>query len=140
MTRKHLIIFPLLILIAILILFYLNNIRENILSKDKIIKTLENFNTIDFKQVLDFSWDTMYVFYPYSNAKDILKKDGVNTYKYKFNIEYLDSIIMIAFVSENKLVTYIELPRNYVQINSEHFLNFNITEAKFDVINKQIVF
>ncbi|MDD4387516.1 MAG: hypothetical protein PHD15_07200 [Clostridia bacterium] len=140
MTKKHLLILAVLFLIVISILFYLNSVGENKMIREKTIKTAEDFNKIDFKEIVDFNWDTMYVFNPYSNAKDILKKDGVSTYKSKFNIEYSDSVIMIAFVSENKLVTYIELPRNYVQINSEHFLNFNVNEAEFDVINKQIVF
>jgi len=76
-------------------------------------------NEIDFSQITDFEWDTMYVFTPYSIPKDILKKDGVTTKNNKFNIEYLKKIFKIfndffGFVIERSF-TFINYVTKYAQ-------------------------
>jgi hypothetical protein len=92
-------------------------ISEDTALRHKIVDTIKQSGHVDFSEVTDFEWDTMYIFIPYSNPNNIFKDDGVKSYNSIFNIENLDSINMIAFVKSNKLVAFVELPIEY--FNSE---------------------
>ncbi len=86
--------------------------------KHRIIEVVEESQMIDFRELTNFNWDEMYVFMPYANPKDILKKDGIKVGLGDFSIELLDTIIMIGFVGEKRLITYVELP---IDIKKEEF-------------------
>ncbi|WP_315113193.1 hypothetical protein [Clostridium intestinale] len=120
MKKKYLIVG--LIFIIILLSMFINFRRSRKISEDtalrhKIVDTIKQSGHVDFSEVTDFEWDTMYIFIPYSNPNNIFKDDGVKSYNSMFNIENLDSINMIAFVKSNKLVAFVELPIEY--FNSE---------------------
>lgn len=120
MKKKYLIVG--LIFIIILLSMFINFRRSRRISEDtalrhKIVDTIKQSGHVDFSEVTDFEWDTMYIFIPYSNPNNIFKDDGVKSYNSIFNIENLDSINMIAFVKSNKLVAFVELPIEY--FNSE---------------------
>lgn len=116
MKKKYLIVG--LIFIIILLSMFINFRKSRKISEDtalrhKIVDTIKKSGHVDFSEVTDFEWDTMYIFIPYSNPNNIFKDDGVKSYKSMFNIENLDSINMIAFVKSNKLVAFVELPIEY---------------------------
>lgn len=120
MKKKYLIVG--LIFIIILLSMFINFRKSRKISEDtalrhKIVDTIKQSGHVDFSEVTDFEWDTMYIFIPYSNPNNIFKDDGVKSYNSMFNIENLDSINMIAFVKSNKLVAFVELPIEY--FNSE---------------------
>jgi hypothetical protein len=92
-------------------------ISEDTALRHKIVDTIKQSEHVDFSEVTDFEWDTMYIFIPYSNPNNIFKDDGVKSYNSRFSIENLDSINMIAFVKSNKLVEFVEMPIEY--FNSE---------------------
>lgn len=130
-----------LILIIFIVLYNLNKltyINEDVNLRNQIIETVKHSESIDFPKIANFEWDTMYIFTPYSKPEDILNVDGVKNYNSNFRIEFLDSINMIAFVKSNKLVSYVELPRNYGDITSH--IKFNKTETKFYIKDKTIIF
>ena len=120
MKKKYLVVG--LIFIIILLSMFINFRKSRKISEDtalrhKIVDTIKQSEHVDFSEVTDFEWDTMYIFIPYSNPNNIFKDDGVKSYKSRFSIENLDSINMIAFVKSNKLVAFVELPIEY--FNSE---------------------
>lgn len=119
-----------------------NKIKEDVALKNSIIKTVIKSNEIDFAKITNFEWDKMYLFTPYSIPKDILNKDGINTSNSKFNIEVLDSINMIGFVKSDKLVAFVELPRNYGGEDLSNYIMFSKEETKFNISRdkKTIIF
>lgn len=119
-----------------------NRLTEDVSLKNKIIQKTKKSDTIDFSQITDFEWDTMYIFTPYSSPKDIFKSNGIKSCKSNFSIEYLDSINMIAFVKSNKLVDYVELPRNYggVELTSPREVTKESAKFQIDTKSNQIIF
>ena len=99
-------------------------------------------NEIDFDKITNFEWDTMYVFTPYSNPKDILEKDNISTYNSSFIIENSDTINMIGFVKSNKLVGFVELPQIYGGVDLTNVIKFSKEETKFSILQdkKTILF
>lgn len=120
--------------------FKFNQVNENISLKNKIIEKTKVSDTIDFSQITDFKWDTMYIFTPYSKPENILKEDGVKNYNKNFNIEYLDNINMVAFVKSNKLVEYVELPLNYIGINIKNPHKFPSDGTKFLIYQGKVIY
>lgn len=128
---------------ALFILFHkFSKINEDVALRNKIVETLKQSNKIEFSKLTDFPWDTMYIFTPYSKPENILKTDGISSYDSNFNIELLDNINMIAFVKANKLVAFIELPRNYGGADLTKYVIFSKEETNFNVSqeNKTIIF
>lgn len=93
-------------------------VEENIELKNNIVKIAKSSDKIDFSQLTNFNWDTMYLFTPYTDTKKILKKDGVINYSDKLNMEYRDTINIVAFVDSKKIVTYIELNRSEIDFKT----------------------
>lgn len=120
MKKKYLVVG--LVFIIILLSMFINFRKSRKISEDtalrhKIVNTIKQSEHVDFSEVTDFEWDTMYIFIPYSNPNNIFKDDGVKSYNSRFSIEQLDSINMIAFVKSKKLVAFVEVPIEY--FNSE---------------------
>ena len=116
MKKKYLIVG--LVFIIILLSMFINFRKSRKISEDtalrhKIVDTIKQSEHVDFSEVTDFEWDTMYIFIPYSNPNNLFKDEGVKSYNSMFNIENLDSINMIAFVKSKKLVAFVEVPIEY---------------------------
>lgn len=116
MKKKNIIMILMLILILLIgciSLRYYNTskIKENTKLKKQIIKIVQNSKQIDFSEVTNFKWDTLYLFTPYTDTNKILKKDGVKKYNNELDMEYNDGINIIAFVDSKKIVTYIKVNR-----------------------------
>jgi hypothetical protein len=129
------------ILTTLLIMFYkLNYVTEDEKLKNQIIETVNISESIDFSKITNFEWDTMYIFTPYSKPEDILNADRVKSYNSNFKIEVLDNINMIAFVNSNKLIAFVELPRDYMEADINRHIKFSKNESKFSISNKAIIF
>ena len=89
-----------------------HKVKEDFELKNKVIKVVQSSKEIDFSKVTNFEWDEIYLFTPYTDSKEILKKDGVKRYNSKLNMEYNDGINIIAFVNSKKIITYIEINRS----------------------------
>lgn len=136
--KKKYIITGLIFIVILTTLFIVfqrsKHIEENIKLRNQIIETIKQSDSIDFAKITNFEWDTMYVFTPYSIPNDILKADGIKSYNSDFSIEFLDSINMIAFVKYNKLVSFVELPRQYC--DSTRHIKLGKNEVKFSISQK----
>lgn len=137
MKKKYFIIgFTVVFLVSIVLLGIKKSkvIKEDVALRKIIIETVKKSNEINFAKITNFQWDTMYVFTPYLQPKDILEEDNISTYNSDFNIEYLDSINMIGFVNSIKLVGFVELPRIYGEFDLTNDIKFSKEETKFNIL------
>lgn len=139
--KKKSIVMILVLALAILIGYiwweYYNShkVKEDIELKNEVIKVVQSSKEIDFSKVTNFEWDEIYLFTPYTDSKEILKKDGVKRYNSKLNMEYNDGINIIAFVNSKKIITYIEINRS--DFDFEPIENSKISKDKsiFEIDN-----
>lgn len=135
MKVKYVVGFTLLLLCGLVFLdgCKSSEIKEDVALKNIIIETVQKSKEIDFTKITNFEWDKMYVFTPYSMPKAILNKDGISISNSEFNIEILDTINMIGFVKSDKLVAFVELPRNYGGVDLTNYIKFRKEETKFNI-------
>jgi len=128
--------FFILLLLGSTILLGINNlyVEEDVILRSLIIETVQRSKEMDFAKLTNFEWDTMYVFTPYSQPKDILQEDNIIAYNSRFNIEINDTINMIGFVKGNKLVRFVELPRIYGGMDLASPVKFRKEETKFNIL------
>lgn len=112
-----------------------HKVKEDFELKNEVIKVVQSSKEIDFSKVTNFEWDEIYLFTPYTDSKEILKKDGVKRYNSKLNMEYNDGINIIAFVNSKKIITYIEINRS--DFDFEPIENSKISKEKsiFEIDN-----
>lgn len=137
MKKKHIIIglIFIMILTTLFIVFQRSkHIDEDIKLRNQIIETIKQSDSIDFAKIPNFEWDTMYLFTTYSIPNDTLKADGIKSYNSNFSIEILDTINMIAFVKSKKLISFVELPRQYC--DSTRHIKLGKNEVNFNISQK----
>lgn len=122
-----------------LIFYHFTHLKMDVNLQSNIETTIERESTIDFSNVTDFDWDTLYVFTPYSSPIEILDKDDIITFNSRFNIEYLDTIVMLGFVKDNYLVAYVELPRNQVSHLPPTSMRFSKDTAIFKISSTSLL-
>ena len=115
------------------------NINEDAVLRNKIIEIINQDDSIDFNKITNFEWDTMYLFTPDSRPKDVFKTDDIKEYNSTFNIEVREDINMIAFVKFNRLISYVELPRNYGGEDITKYIKLSKNNAKFNISQKDKV-
>ncbi|KGM97847.1 hypothetical protein Z968_02285 [Clostridium novyi A str. 4552] len=98
-----------------------------------IVETIKTSNNINLKEVTNFKWDTIYVFTPYSNPKDILKEN------IDFSGKYSDSMYMIAFIDNNQVTEFVELPNNVIKVDINEPIKVSRYEAKFNIHDKVMI-
>lgn len=115
--------------------YHSSKIKEDAKLRDNIIEMVKNSKEIDISSATNFRWDTLYLFTPYTDTKKVLKKDNVRYYNSKLNMEYKDTMNIIAFVNSKKIVTYIKIDR--VSFDFEPIVNNKIIRDKavFKVAN-----
>jgi hypothetical protein len=139
--RKTYISYFILIVLGIFLLSYGLRIRNSSRLKNKVINTIKQSETINFSEVTDFDWDKLYIIQPYSDVNTLLKKDRINSPNKDYAIKLSDSIYMIAFIDENKLIQFIDLPMEYITLikNMDNPIKFGRNDSKFSISEKRIV-
>lgn len=145
MKKNYIIVVCALLILGSIALLGFNKastLKEDVSLRNSIVEVVQKSNEIDFSQITNFEWNTMYIFTSYSSPKGILKEDGITTKNSRFRIEHLDDITMIGFIESNKLVAFVELPRNYGEVDLSTYVKFSKKEAKFNILQdkKTIVF
>lgn len=129
MKKKFLIIIAiittLIIGIAIKFIFTVpKNLDENNSLKTKItditIKShKDNTVKLEFEKITDFKWDKLYIITPYMPPKDFCKGNGINgVASIDTSIEINDTINLLMFVLDNKIVSYVNFPRNQADFST----------------------
>lgn len=138
--KKIVIITSVIFIIMLAMLFTVfrrsKNVNEDVVLRNHIIQTINQEDSIEFTEITNFEWDTMYLFTPYSLPKDAFKLDEIKKYNSEFSIERRDDINMIAFVKFNRLISYVELPRNYGGEGITKYIKFSKNNAKFNISQK----
>jgi len=81
-----------------------------------IVAELATSNTaiINFRDIIKEPWDTMLIFPSYTSNDDIFDALGfVWDDVYKTSISYNNEIVLLVFMSDTKVVKYIEYPKIY---------------------------
>ena len=80
--------------------------------KDKDIK-------LEFQNITDFKWDKLYIITPYISPKDFCKENGIKgVASIETSIEINDTINLLIFVLDNKIVSYVNFPRNQADFST----------------------
>jgi len=90
------------------------NQREQLaVDLDGLIELYKNgkVDAIDMASITPFDWDKLYLFGPYSTAEKIFSTLGFSG-DIKSYITTDDRIILFVFVKNNKVVQYMDYPRN----------------------------
>ncbi|MCT4617872.1 MAG: hypothetical protein N4A62_00530 [Marinisporobacter sp.] len=143
---KKIIIGLLSLLIVMIVLFHLftfNHVWQDSDLRDTIVESVQTSSAIDFSKITDFEWDRMYILHPYTPVDMVFEEEGIKIPNNNFNVEYFESINMLAFIKEDRLVTFVEIPRDICRAKfDKNVIRFNKGEAKFDILKeeKMIVF
>lgn len=141
MKKKYTISFTLIVL-AVLIGLYVfkTNINSAILEK-KVINTINKCETIDFPETTDFEWDNLYIIEPYSNVNALLNEESISSPNKNYAIKSDDSIYMIAFIKDNKLIQYIDLPIKHITIlkRMDNSIKFSRQHSKFNISKENAI-
>lgn len=111
--KKSINYFYLIIFLGIFLFYIKNNtLKENIVLKNSVMDILNSSTEIDFSKIYGHFWDKLYIIPPYSDMNDILSKYKLSKKtKLNSNIDICDSINLLLFVESNKIVSFLELPR-----------------------------
>jgi hypothetical protein len=136
--RKKYVSYFILIVFLLSYGFYIRNAST---LRNKVINTIKQSETINFSEVTDFDWDKLYIIQPYSDVNTLLKKDGINSPNEDYAIKLFDSIYMFAFINDNELIQYIDLPTEYIIFtkNIDSPIKFDRNDSKFSISKKSIV-
>ncbi|MFC0214712.1 hypothetical protein ACFFK0_20095 [Paenibacillus chartarius] len=86
---------------------------------------------VDFKELVHFEWDKMYIFGPYADGKDVNNKLGFHWTSETF-INPSDEAHTIIFLKNNKIINYVEY-WSFFKLNKEIFFpNDSKFEAEID--------
>lgn len=91
----------------------LNQRNQLIVDLDRLVALYKNgkVDAIDISTITPFEWEKLFLFSPYSTAEQIFKTLGFSD-DIKSFISYDDGIILFVFVKGNKVVQYLDYPRN----------------------------
>lgn len=78
---------------------------------------------------------------PYSDVNTLLKKDGIKSPNKDYVIKLSDTIYMIAFINDNELIQYIDLPKEHIVFMNYmgNPVKFNREDSKFNITEKRII-
>jgi hypothetical protein len=91
----------------------INQREQLIVDLDRLVQLYKNgkVGAIDISSITPFEWEKLYLFSPYSSAENIFKTLGF-TDEIRSYIATDDGIILFVFVKDNKVVQYMDFPRN----------------------------
>ena len=113
--------------------YNINKVKEDLKLRDKLIGVVKVSEQIEISKVTDFDWDKLYVFTPHAEASKVLRSDNITNSNFTYNIEHDDTINMIAFIKDNKLVSYRNISRSDFEFEYMEGYKVSKDKAIFDV-------
>ena len=119
--KKPIILFLIasLLVYGLLIIDSANKESRKIELENKVVGFIEKHKEegslhINFSKDIGLSYDTAYVFPPYTSEKEMRKHLGAKTRDLKpYGIHYRDDISLLVFVKHNEIQNIVELPSKY---------------------------
>ena len=107
-------IIPLIFVIFLILLesFIQNSLQHNTKLEASILSIVkaDKVDKIDIHSLTDFTWDTAFIFQPYTDQEWINEQLSVR-FKDPCNIDIRDDIYLLVFLNEDKVVQYAEINR-----------------------------
>lgn len=118
----------------------LNQQEQLVIDLDKQVALYKtgDVDAIDISTITSFEWEKLYLFSPYSTPEQIFKTLGFSD-DIKSFISYDDGIILFVFVNNNKVVQYMDYPRNPDFNPVVRESGYNPSEAIFVLDNEGMV-
>lgn len=114
-----------------------NNLKSKLETLAESKKGNDEKVRIEFKKIVTFDWDKLHIITPYANPKEYAKRQnikGINLID--TNIDINDSINLLIFVLDKKIVSYINYPRSkgdFCNVGKYKRDGFTPDEAIFEV-------
>lgn len=125
--------------LSLLVLFVLSGIvacePRALQLSDKKIATFIVGDEIDFKVFVPNEWDRAVIFPPYT-PKEKLKEVLGQNFKYPTTIETDDSINLVVFLKEEKVVNYCEISRQQVDFESSNIQELTYEDSTVNIKNR----
>jgi len=132
--NKFIIIFAFALVFCAGFLFYNNafSMQEDVELAETIRQNVITRNMIDFDvMITDFEWDEMVVFGKYSNPIEFFRMTGITPKKLDTPIRFSETISLIVFVNNKKIVAFVNYPINKGDFRSIGL--FQRESSKFNV-------
>ena len=109
--------------------------RKSADSYDALVTAFEQFENsdtacVDFVQIIEFDWDTMFVFGPYTTEEKINDTIGQEwQFAKQTSIDENDSITLIIFTKVQKVTTFMEVSRSvadFASLSGEVYSSDNV--------------
>lgn len=114
-----------------------NNLKSKLETLAESKKSNYEKVTIDFKEIATFDWDKLHVITPYVSPKEYAKRQNIKGMNLiDTDIDINDSINLLIFVLDKKIVSYINYPRNkgdFCDVGKYTRDGFTPDEAIFEV-------
>ena len=69
-------------------------------------------SSLQLSTIAPFDWDRVYVFGPYSTAKEIQEAIGLKWWDSRISIEIMDDVNLLVFVKDQQVVAWSEVSRH----------------------------
>ncbi|WP_349409889.1 hypothetical protein [Pseudalkalibacillus sp. SCS-8] len=127
------------ILLTVLFIFLIEGCSQktvvhNVTLEEHILSTLEDGDEIDLNELTDFTWDTAYLFTPYTTQESINKHLGV-TFKDPSNIDHRDDIFLLIFMEGGDVIQYAEISREHGDLSVVDGMEIKPEKAMLKVEN-----
>ena len=141
MRKKYTISFTLIVLAVLVGLYVFKTKTSSAQLENKVINTINKSETIDFSEIIDFEWDNLYIIQPYSDVNVLFNKEGISGPNKDYAIKSYNSIYMIAFINDNQLIQYIDLPTKYITFSDKmnNPIKFSKEDSKFNISKENVM-
>lgn len=80
--------------------------------ENEIQTEIQETKSINFSNYKDFQWDSVILLSPYTYIQRVEKENDLNLSGVSKDIEFSDSINLLVFLKDRKMVKYVEIDRN----------------------------
>lgn len=79
--------------------------------ENRINLEIKKTNSLDLSNYKDFQWDSVILLPPYTNIERVEKENDLDLSGVSKDIEFSDSINLLVFLKDRKMVKYVEINR-----------------------------
>lgn len=87
-----------------------SNVSDKKLERE-INSEIKKTNSLNFSNYKDFQWDSVILLSPYTYIQRVEKENDLNLSGVSKDIEFSDSINLLVFLKDRKMVKYVEINR-----------------------------
>lgn len=96
-----------------------SNVSDKKLERE-INSEIKKTNSLNFSNYKDFQWDSVILLSPYTYIQRVEKENDLNLSGVSKDIEFSDSINLLVFLKDRKMVKYVEITRGLGDFVAEY--------------------